>query len=167
MGSKIGPAHFLLEHRDDIEYQCDHRRALDHLNQPHVSEVLQKRGKDQRTADHADQQHQVEQCYNTGTGVFCRKVRSERQTRGLRNMHAQPSKQEGCHRGSGAQKRRTGVWLGHQNQGEGQKSEATKLHHGACPEKWNATPAKVRAVVVRPISDQCARRRHQKGNRQH
>ena len=77
-----------------MEHQRDHRCALNDLNQSHVTKVLQQRSEDQRTADHTDQQHQVEQRHNPGTGVFCRKIRGERQARGLCHMHAQSGEEE-------------------------------------------------------------------------
>ena len=89
MVGEFGAPLFLFQHCDDVEHQCDHCGTLDDLNESHVTEISQQRGKDERTADHADQQHQVEQRHNPGSGFFGGKVGGKRKPRGLRDMHAQ------------------------------------------------------------------------------
>ena len=107
MVGEVGAPLFLFQHRDDVEHQGDHRSTLDHLNQSHIPEISQQRGKDEGTADHADQQHQVEQRHNAGPGFFGGKIGSQRKPRGLRNVHTQPREQKRAHRCERPQKART------------------------------------------------------------
>ena len=118
-------------------------------------------------ADHADQQHDVEERDDARARCFGREIGGEREAGGLRRMQAgadEEERQRGCHI---ADPDRAVRVAGQHDQCERHDGEAAELQQRAEPDVGHAAPAEHRAMRVGAEADQGAERREDERQRHH
>jgi hypothetical protein len=136
-----GFARFLFPQCRDVEQHLRDRDALDHLDQADLVEIPQQLAEDQRTADHSDQQHHVEEGDHARPRIFGRNIGGQRQTCRLGRVHAGADQQERQRRAELSVDGWIFAGAGQHQQCERQDGEAAELQQRAHPDIGNATPA--------------------------
>jgi hypothetical protein len=160
-------ARLLLPGGHEIEYPGRQGRALYHLHQPGRREIGEQQAENETAAEHAGQQHHVHQRDHARARGFAGQISGQRQTGGLRGLHAGAHQQEGEPGGDRTDPQRPGGIAGQDHQRERHDRQSGELQHAAEPQVGHPAPAKRRAMVVGAEADQRAERRHQQRQRDH